>query len=259
MVQRLTTFLWQFARSPIKTGAVAPSSHRLAHAMVDNLGVERADVVFEFGAGTGSFTVEIIERMKPGAAFVAVEINPCLARHLRARFPEIHVMDDSAENAARFRAQRGIGPIDCIVCGLPWAGFPSRLQDRLLDSVLDNLKPGGRFATFAYAHACWLPQGRRIHRKLFTRFAGVYTTPLVWRNLPPAFVYKCQKSWEVDAPEPRNAAAPLGAQAAVPPDGRAILRPGDAQPARSQEERAGLPGPQGAAQGGVDSGVLQGP
>ena len=76
MPRRFATFLWQFAKRPRTTGAIAPSSRGLAWRIVEGIGVESADVIFEFGAGTGAFTRAIVERMKPGAQFVAVEINP---------------------------------------------------------------------------------------------------------------------------------------------------------------------------------------
>ena len=194
MPKQFATFLWQFARRPVATGAIAPSSHGLAHRMCDNMRVEDADVIFEFGAGTGSFTVEILERMKPDATFVAVEVNPRMVEHLRRRFTELTILDESAENVREFREKRGIGPIDCILCGLPWASFSGDLQDRLLGSVMENLRPGGSFATFAYIHACWLPPGRRLRRKLRDHFDSVETTRPVWWNLPPAFVYQCRKA-----------------------------------------------------------------
>lgn len=192
MKTKLATFLWQFARHPLRTGAIAPSSHFLAHRMVDDLQLETAEVVFEFGAGTGSFTVEILERMKPGATFVAVEINRHMARHLRKRFPELRIMEDSAENVAEFRRLHGIGPIDCIVCGLPWTFFKREIQNRLLNSVVENLAPDGRFATFAYVHARWTPPGRRLRNELVRCFDSVQATRTVWRNMPPAIVYQCR-------------------------------------------------------------------
>lgn len=194
MPRRFVTFLWQFARRPRTTGAIAPSSRGLARRMVEDMGVESADVIFEFGAGTGVFTRTLIERMKPDAQLVAVEINPAMVRHLRRRFPALSIMEESAENVDEYRERHGIGPIDCVICGLPWAVFSDELQDSLLDSVVSNLRPGGAFATFAYLHSLWFPAARRLERKLGQRFGAVDRTRPVWRNLPPALVYRCRKT-----------------------------------------------------------------
>jgi len=193
------TFLWQFARRPAVTGAIAPSSRDLAHSILEGMGLESADVIFEFGAGTGAFTRAILERMKPSAQFVAVEVNPVMVKHLRRRFPGLRIMADSAENVNEFRRRHDIGPADCIVCGLPWALFPAELQRSLMAAVIESLRPGGRFATFAYLHSLWMPAARRFRRTLDDNFFDVHESEPVWRNLPPARVYRCCKSGSVRA------------------------------------------------------------
>jgi phospholipid N-methyltransferase len=67
------------------------------------------------------------------------------------------------------------------------------LQDRLIDSILEILRPGGRFVTFAYLQGLLLPAGHAFSRKLQSRFRKVKKTRTVWRNLPPAFVYVAEK------------------------------------------------------------------
>jgi phospholipid N-methyltransferase len=81
--------------------------------------------------------------------------------------------------------------VDCVVCGLPWAAFPESLQLELLTEMMRVLKPGGRFATFAYVHGLALPQGRRFARLLPQFFSKVTRSNVVWWNIPPAFVYRC--------------------------------------------------------------------
>jgi phospholipid N-methyltransferase len=171
--------------------------------MVEGLGIERARVVFEFGAGTGALTAAILGRMRPGARFVAVEINPAMVRCLRRRFPGLEIMEDSAEHIEGYRRCRGIGSIDCIVCGLPWALFSEERQEALLDAVVNSLGPEGTFATFAYLHSLWFPASKRLARKLRGRFGWVTTTRPVWRNLPPALVYRCRRP--VSCPQPVSA------------------------------------------------------
>ena len=199
MASGIPTFLWQFARRPGTTGAICPSSGHLGRVMLDGLGIESADVVFELGSGTGAFTELILERLKPGARFVAVEINPVMIRHLRRRFPDLSIMTWSAHLVHVYRRRNNIGPVDCVVSGLPWAVFSSRLQDKIIGSIVENLRPGGQFATFAYLHSIWTPAARRFRRKLIESFGGVRRTDAVWRNIPPALVYHCHKGSEAPA------------------------------------------------------------
>lgn len=186
-------FIREFARHPVWTGAVAPSSKWLARCITDDLGIETAKVVAELGPGTGVFTQAIQERRAADTVQIAVEINPQFAENLRGLYPRVHVVNDSAERLAQIVEELGGAPADAIICGIPWAVFPEELQTQLLEAIYATLKPGGKFATFAYLHGAWLPPGVRFRKMIGAKFGKVETTPVVWRNLPPAFVYRCEK------------------------------------------------------------------
>ena len=185
--------LGAFVRQPGRTGAIAPSSRELASLMTSDMGLESADTVVELGAGTGVFTRLIAERVKPGALALAFEIDPLLARKLDGTIPGVRIVNESAERIADQLRAEGRSAVDVVLSGLPWAAFSRPLQKTLLGAVLGSLRPGGRFATFAYVPAAWFPPGRRFRGMLNESFASVETTRLVWRNLPPAFVYRCVK------------------------------------------------------------------
>lgn len=186
-------FLWQFFRDPRCIGAIAPSSAVLADTICSDIGLEQAAVVVEYGPGTGVFTAEILRRIRPGTTFCAIERNPEMVRILRQRFPEVPVYEDSVENVRAILGTLGVTHVDCVVCGLPWAAFDAELQDRLMDATLDVMRDGARFTTFAYLQGLLLPAGRRFRRYLWEHFDDVARSPIVWRNLPPAFAYRCTK------------------------------------------------------------------
>ena len=173
----------EFLRHPLLTGAIAPSSPRLAEPMTAGLGLERATRVAELGPGTGVFTEAVLALLRPEARLTAVEINPRFAEALRKRFPQVDVVTGTAEHLD----QAGL---DVVVSGLPWTAMTAARQHRILDAVVAALAPTGRFTTFAYAHAAWTPPARRFAASLRSRFAVVERTPVVWGNLPPAFVYR---------------------------------------------------------------------
>lgn len=186
-------FLGQFIRRPGMIGAVAPSSAALAHRMVDGVDLHAARAVVEFGPGTGVFTREIVRRLGPSTRFFSVELNPELVARCRAAMPGVEFVAGSAAEVDSMCAQRGIAQLDVVVSGLPWASFPEGLQDAILSSMLRVLRPGGVFVTFAYGVGTWLPAGRRFYSKLNRLFAATHKSKYVWRNLPPAFVYRCVK------------------------------------------------------------------
>lgn len=191
MIRHTWTFVREYLRAPRTIGAVAPSSRRLAELIVDLAGVSQSDVIVEYGPGTGSFTKRILQVKRPGAKLVAVEFHPAMAEQLRQQFPEVDVVEDSVANLGRILSERGLPKVDSIVSGLPWAAFDAGLRDQLLEATLAVLRPGGRFATFAYLEGSILPAGRRFRRKIRRLFTEVHRSPIVWANMPPAFVYQC--------------------------------------------------------------------
>ena len=189
----LTTLTMQFLRKPLTTGAICPSSVYLARQMVSGLDLERARVVVELGPGTGAITGSILNAMPKDAFFFAVELNESVLSVFRKRFPSEKVYNDSASNLPRILDSLGLKTADVILSGLPWASFSDRLQDELLDAIREALPPGGAFATFAYLQGTVLPTGIRFRRKLKEFFSSVETSSVIWRNIPPAFVYRCRK------------------------------------------------------------------
>ena len=186
-------FLKEFAADPSKVGAVAPSSRYLARTLLHNLDLSGADVVVEFGPGTGAFTKHILQRIGDDTSFLAIELRETFVRQLRQFFPDVDIHHGSAEDTPKVLAERGLGLVDYIVSGLPWASFRDDLQERLLSAAIDSLKPGGCFITFAYTAVAWTPKAKGFRSKLYGAFSEVTMTRTVWRNLPPAFVYCCRK------------------------------------------------------------------
>jgi len=180
MAERLR-FLGAFLREPARVGSFAPSSPALAEAML-------------CGPGTGAFTRLILQRLGPAAVFFALELDDKHVRGLRHRFPSLSVYHDSAERIQKYLALHRRKLADYIISGLPWANMPVKVQERILAEVLISLAPEGMFTTFTYVHACWLPRARRFRERLEDHFAEVTTSRIVWRNLPPAFVYRCRSA-----------------------------------------------------------------
>lgn len=185
------TFLKNFLRNPTQVGAIAPSSPGLVDAMVQWIDWETAKTVVEFGPGTGVFTEAASKRIRVDGKFFAIERSADLAQRTRQRCPGVAVYEDSATNIAEICRRESVDQIDAVICGLPWAAFPESLQTEIMDAMMSVLKPGGQFATFAYWQGVILPAGMRFSRRLRGTFSSVHRSQTVWKNLPPAFVYRC--------------------------------------------------------------------
>ncbi|MGH9815078.1 MAG: class I SAM-dependent methyltransferase [Candidatus Acidiferrales bacterium] len=185
-------FLHQYVVKPAIVGAVVPSSPALAREMVSWLELDRARAVLEFGPGTGAFTKAILPRMSKDCRLVLIELNRDFVEVLHRRFPGVKVYNESVANARSICDREGIGMVDCIVSGLPWASFPPALQKSCLAAIASVLRPGGQFVTFAYRGVDMLPRARRFRDNLETCFREITTSRTVAWNLPPACVYRCR-------------------------------------------------------------------
>ncbi|GJQ59355.1 MAG: hypothetical protein SCALA701_21560 [Candidatus Scalindua sp.] len=186
-------FIKQFVFHPTKTGAIAPSSQSLADLITDAADLSNASSVIEFGSGTGIFTEKILQKVSKDTKFFALEINPDFVKATISRCPNVTIYHDSATNAKKYLHRLALKECDSIICGLPWASFSEGLQNELLDTIVDILKPGGKFLTFAYLQGLLLPAGIRFKKNLSTRFKHLTKTETVWLNFPPAFVYCAEK------------------------------------------------------------------
>jgi phospholipid N-methyltransferase len=184
-------FFRAFLRNKSAVGALNPSGRYLAEAMVDWFDWEDIRSVVEVGPGTGVFTRMILTKHRDDATFVSVERDADLALITKECCPDAIVVNECCSRIAEVCGAHNLSEVDAILSGLPWAVFPDSLQMELLAALKSVLKPGGQFATFAYLQGMVLPAAKRFRKLLQDEFSEVKTSPVVWRNLPPAFVYRC--------------------------------------------------------------------
>ncbi|UDQ96881.1 rRNA adenine N-6-methyltransferase family protein [Lentisphaerota bacterium WC36G] len=189
-------FLKQFLKNPTSIGAICPSSKALAREITSKVELKSALNIAELGPGTGVFTDAILSLKHPKAKFFSVELNENMFNLMQKRFGDhngVTVFNDSATNLKNMRNELMMEKLDVIVSGLPWASFPESLQDSLLEAIFNNLHDEGYFATFAYVQGMLLPAAQKFKKKLKQHFSEVEKSKVVWKNTPPAFVYRCRK------------------------------------------------------------------
>ncbi|TVQ52454.1 MAG: methyltransferase domain-containing protein [Phycisphaerales bacterium] len=195
-----------FARQLLKdrhhTGAILPSSGRLAREMTRALQVHRGQKrVLEVGPGTGPFTKSILRSLRDGDEFHVVELSPMFCRQIERRLIEpfrqqqpgvkIVLHNDPIQSAIL------PGSFDFIVCGLPFNNFPPDLVRAIFRRLIGLLAEDGRLTYFEYAGVRMLKStvsSEAVRRKLKQigmtgrvlkrRHDG--TRKLVLGNVPPA-------------------------------------------------------------------------
>ena len=170
-----------------------PSSSQLSLAIVKTAEVSHSHSVIELGPGTGVITAQIEKRLSKQAKFFAIELSSCLADSVRKDFPNLTVYNGCATEIEKYMSIHGMTECDTVISGLPWVSFPQPMQTCMLDAIVSVLPKGGTFVTFAYLGVHLLPAGRRIREMLEKRFSLVHKTEVVWKNVPPAFIYHCTK------------------------------------------------------------------
>lgn len=181
-------FVSAFVREPLKVGAIWPSSETLSRAVAEACTFAPHDTVVELGPGTGNFTQLLSERLDKSGRLVALELSATNVKVLRRRFPQGEIHFDSAEHLANHVQPQ---TARCVVSGLAWGNMMPAMQNRIMSAITTALAPGGQFVAFAYSHARYYPTTLRFRRLMFREFRRVETTPTIWRNLPPAYVYRC--------------------------------------------------------------------
>ncbi|MDB5311105.1 MAG: ermA1 [Gemmataceae bacterium] len=172
---------WSKGRS---IASFAPSSRFMARSVVGGIDFDSARCIVELGAGTGPITAELVRRLRPQTKLLVIELDPDLCARLRARFPQVDVVQGDACQFDKLLADRGHAQVDHVCSGLPLPSFPAPLRDAILATSARMLAPGGTFRQLTVMPLIYY----RMYRSYFedVRFRFV---PL---NMPPGGVYVCR-------------------------------------------------------------------
>lgn len=181
---QLLLFARNFVKHPRMLGSVIPSSRFLIEEVLDPIDWGRADVVVEYGPGVGTFTVELLRRMKPNAHLVVLETNTDFVSFLKSSFrdPRLHVVNESAANTDRVLRSLGLDGADYVISGIPFSTMPESLRDSILRTTRAVLRPGGAFLVYQFS-ARVLPDLQRVFGEVERGFE-----PL---NILPARLFFC--------------------------------------------------------------------
>jgi phosphatidylethanolamine/phosphatidyl-N-methylethanolamine N-methyltransferase len=187
------------ALSDFRTVAsVAPSSRYLVRAMLRPLPLEKARVVVELGCGTGVMTRALLKQLPSSATLLAFEINPRFTRYLKLMVsdPRLVLIDASAETIRAQLQRRGVEQVDAVVSSLGLAFMPAPQREAFLAELSSLLNDHGVLTQYHYLHGLQFQDGRLgrfdIAGLLRRHFRSVQRS-IVWRNLPPAYVFICRE------------------------------------------------------------------
>jgi phospholipid N-methyltransferase len=177
-------FASHFLRNPYMLGSIVPSSRFLVNAVLESVDWARARIIVEYGPGVGTFTAEILRRMRRDAKLVVIETNLSFVKFLGDTLadPRLIVEHDSAENVQEILVRRGLPPADYVLSGVPLGSMPTSLQSAIATASRDALGSRGEFLVYQFTSRV-LPVLRETFQTVRRGFE--------FRNLPPAQFFVC--------------------------------------------------------------------
>lgn len=180
-----TVFFVEYVKNVRTVGAIAPSSRYLAKKMLAGVDFATAEVIVEYGPGTGVFTSEMIKRKRPETKLFVIERNEVFSDVLVKKYAHHHnvyLINDSVEQIEKILKQHKVKRVDYIVSGLPFAALPVQVSEKILTSTAKLLGAHGTFITFQYT---------MLKKNYMHRFFKHIVIAKEYRNLPPACVFCC--------------------------------------------------------------------
>ena len=198
-------FFARWLRDPRGMGSVVPSGRTLALAMAEPAARAYKTPILELGGGTGTVTEALFECGLDPHDLIVIERDAQLHRHLELRFPQVRVVRGDAAHAHRLLAELGVDAVGGVVSSLPLLSMPLLARRRILGSAFRSLGADGFLLQVTYGPLSPLPD-----RMLTTLALRGRVIDRVWRNVPPATVWRYERvpSQSAAVPQPDPLADP---------------------------------------------------
>jgi phospholipid N-methyltransferase len=181
---QLLIFAKNFFKHPKLLGSVIPSSRYLVQNLLSHVDWKRASVIVEYGPGIGNMTREILNRMRPDAVLVAVELNPEFAEFITREIDDsrLKVVCRSAGEICDIFEQVGLKQADYVISGIPYSTMPEQVRRKILRDTRSILQPQGGFLIYQFTRTV-LPHLQPIFANVQQGFEP--------RNILPARLFFC--------------------------------------------------------------------
>jgi phospholipid N-methyltransferase len=212
--EQILLFGRNFLKHPKMLGSLIPSSRFLVNHVLAEVDWKRARVFLEYGPGVGTFTTEILRRMRPDAVLVALETNTDFVQFLRVRLRDdrLHVIHGSAADAGAALAELNLGRADYVISGIPYTTMPPELRESILRTTHQVLDANGAFLVYQFTRTV-LPYLQQVFDSVSQDFEPF--------NVMPARLFYCRhhverREGEGNGRRATRSAPPMSLQPAAP-------------------------------------------
>lgn len=145
-------FFKGFVKHPVMVGSIIPSSDRTVAKMLAPVDWDNTKLFVEYGPGIGTFCQPVLDRLRPDATLLVIDLNEDFIVYLRktirdSRFIAVH---GSAADVNEIIAQFGFKNADYILSGLPFSTLPNNLGPVIAENTAKALRPGGAFLVYQF-------------------------------------------------------------------------------------------------------------
>jgi phospholipid N-methyltransferase len=145
-------FFKGFVKHPVMVGSIIPSSDRTVAKMLGPVDWDNMKLFVEYGPGIGTFCQPVLNRMRPDATLLVIDLNEDFIDYLRktirdSRFIAVH---GSAADVNEIIAQFGFKHADYILSGLPFSTLPNNLGPIIAEETAKAIRPGGAFLVYQF-------------------------------------------------------------------------------------------------------------
>jgi len=151
--KEVALFALNFFKHPRMLGSIIPSSRFLIERVLRQVDWKRAKVIVEYGPGVGTFTAEILRRMRSDAVLIVFETNPEFVKFLRESLPDkrLRVVHGSAAEVSQVLAREGHKHADYAISGIPLTTLPKQVREDVLRETHAVLQPNGAFLVYQFS------------------------------------------------------------------------------------------------------------
>lgn len=177
----------EFLKNAKQIGSIWPDSRWCIQALLKRLPLETAEIIVEWGGGSGAVTRSILKRLSPKGRLICFELNPeCLAQLETIKDPRLTLVHENFLQTREALTKLGIDRIDGLVSTLPASLIPCFVE--VSASIAHKILKleSGRFVQYVYASASLI--GFNLGKQL-SHYYPFRKHQWVFRNLPPAIVH----------------------------------------------------------------------
>ncbi len=145
-------FFKGFIKHPVMVGSIIPSSSLTVKKMLAPVDWENTKLFVEYGPGVGTFCQPVLDRLRPDAKLIVIDLNPDFIAYLTktfhdSRFIAVH---GSAADVVEIIHKFGFENADYILSGLPFSTLPNDLGPKIAEETAKAIRPGGAFLVYQF-------------------------------------------------------------------------------------------------------------